>query len=201
MDVPDDPRYGYHLELLRGCNFSLQRFKQVGYHYDHDHCAACGKKLAEFDWPETEHEGYLTKLPVPPAGENQLTWICRQCFADFREALDWSVMTEEICYAQLAAPPPKQRSHQAIAELDAQFPFARVGWAIEEVQGIADSFGVRLTSQDAEELLVKHERFIAGVMTHAGYQFIRHLIQSCSGKAPTIEAGPPQLGDENTRKA
>ena len=51
---------------------------------DHDHCAACWKKFAEWQGPEIAHEGYATV-----SGANH-AWLCPDCFADLREIMSWT---------------------------------------------------------------------------------------------------------------
>ncbi|MBE5811505.1 MAG: hypothetical protein E7318_11320 [Clostridiales bacterium] len=48
---------------------------------DHDHCAFCWDKFAEYNG--CLQEGYCTE-----AGNN---WICEACFNDFRERFGWRV--------------------------------------------------------------------------------------------------------------
>ncbi len=58
-------------------------------HWDHDHCAACFVKFAEFDGPGIEHEGYATTEEYPKGAGYH--WICARCFADLGEELQWSL--------------------------------------------------------------------------------------------------------------
>jgi len=50
--------------------------------WDHDHCEFCGRKLST--QPSDINEGYST--------ENAHHWICKDCFADFREQFEWTVV-------------------------------------------------------------------------------------------------------------
>jgi hypothetical protein len=47
--------------------------------WDHDHCLFCGQKLAQYDWPEVQKEGY--------ADEKEYHWLCGTCGTDFRDIL------------------------------------------------------------------------------------------------------------------
>ena len=51
---------------------------------DHDHCAFCWDKFAEYNG--CLHEGYCT--------EDGREWICEACFSDFRERFGWKVKTD-----------------------------------------------------------------------------------------------------------
>ena len=51
---------------------------------DHDHCAFCWDKFAEYDG--CLHEGFCT--------EDGMEWICEVCFNDFRERFGWQVKTD-----------------------------------------------------------------------------------------------------------
>ena len=48
---------------------------------DHDHCAFCWDKFAEYDG--CLHEGYCT--------EDGRDWVCEECFNDFKERFQWRV--------------------------------------------------------------------------------------------------------------
>ena len=52
--------------------------------WDHDHCAFCWTKFAEFDGPEILHEGYAT--------EDRHEWVCQGCVGDFRQRFGWSLI-------------------------------------------------------------------------------------------------------------
>lgn len=52
--------------------------------WDHDHCEFCNDMFAEESLiPEVLHEGYTN--------ENNYHWICKQCFADFKDRFNWIV--------------------------------------------------------------------------------------------------------------
>ena len=51
--------------------------------YDHDHCEFCWQKIAAFDYPESQREGYATN--------DNLRWICKNCFDDFSTIFTWNV--------------------------------------------------------------------------------------------------------------
>ena len=52
---------------------------------DHDHCEFCFAKFAEADViAEALHAGYATL--------DRYRWICQQCFVDFRQRFEWTVV-------------------------------------------------------------------------------------------------------------
>ena len=77
MIEEDDWRLNGQEEYLRGVHLRLKPYL-LGYPgYDHDHCEFCWQKIAAFDYPDAQREGYAT--------DDNLRWVCQQCFADFRE--------------------------------------------------------------------------------------------------------------------
>jgi hypothetical protein len=55
---------------------------------DHDHCAACWAKFAEFEGPDIEHEGYATGDDYPKGACYE--WVCQICFDDLKDDMQWS---------------------------------------------------------------------------------------------------------------
>lgn len=51
--------------------------------WDHDHCSFCWAKFKERGEPGTIQEGFVT--------EDNKSWICPQCFADFKAEFQWSI--------------------------------------------------------------------------------------------------------------
>ena len=47
--------------------------------WDHDHCEFCWATFSELDGDL--HEGYTT--------EDKRTWICPECYKDFKEMFEW----------------------------------------------------------------------------------------------------------------
>jgi hypothetical protein len=72
---------------LRGLTLHFRLYTRWSEEWDHDHCAACAAKFAEFDEPDILHEGYTTG-PDYPKGE-EYEWVCPACFKELAEALDW----------------------------------------------------------------------------------------------------------------
>jgi hypothetical protein len=57
--------------------------------WDHDHCSFCGKKFMVENYPDVLHQGYSTT--------DDYYWICENCFEDFHEMFNWSVIE---CFKQ-----------------------------------------------------------------------------------------------------
>jgi hypothetical protein len=82
-----------HLELqphLRDLSFRKKPYREYRPGWDHDHCVACGAKLAEFESP-TEvilHEGFATTEDMPRGADYY--WACSECFQLFKAEMNWS---------------------------------------------------------------------------------------------------------------
>ena len=76
---------------LRAIRFEIRRWSRRHDHdpWDHDHCAACWAKFAEFDGPEIQHEGFTTCADYRRGAGYE--WICKTCFADLQGEMGWSV--------------------------------------------------------------------------------------------------------------
>jgi hypothetical protein len=73
------------------CGLTLLRrpYKKWSDDWDHDHCAACFAKLAEFDGEDVLHEGYAT--PPGYKGDREgYDWVCVTCFHDLKTSLNWT---------------------------------------------------------------------------------------------------------------
>lgn len=70
---------------LQGLTLYRRRWTMTRPQWDHDHCELCGSKFMAQDRaiPDTLHEGYAT--------DDEYSWVCAQCFADFRDHYRWSV--------------------------------------------------------------------------------------------------------------
>lgn len=53
--------------------------------WDHDHCDFCWATFSEYE--NDLHEGYVT--------EDKHTWICPECYKDFKEMFDWVLIESE----------------------------------------------------------------------------------------------------------
>ena len=73
-----------NLQHLKGVRFSRTVFRKRRDDWDHEHCAGCWQKFAEFgNPPEVLREGFLEV--------NRDEWVCPDCFEAFRGELCWSV--------------------------------------------------------------------------------------------------------------
>lgn len=85
MSKNDDWRIlPWHETLLSGATLIYQPWKLIGRN-DHDHCAFCWEKFADFDG--CLHEGYSTL--------DRYHWICKACYADFKERFGWKLQSAE----------------------------------------------------------------------------------------------------------
>lgn len=74
-----------HLEGLR---LQFRRYTRWNESWNHDHCAGCGAKFAEFEGPGILHEGYATCDDYPRGACYE--WVCQTCFDDLKDDMNWS---------------------------------------------------------------------------------------------------------------
>jgi hypothetical protein len=86
MDASDQWRID-NARRLSGLTLHFQKYVCWSDDWDHDHCAACWTKFAEFDDEGILHEGYATG-PDYPKGE-RYAWVCPTCFTDLACVLGW----------------------------------------------------------------------------------------------------------------
>ena len=55
--------------------------------WDHDHCAACWAKFAEFDGPDIQKTGYATTDTYKHGAD--YAWVCEACFTDLKAQVGW----------------------------------------------------------------------------------------------------------------
>jgi len=72
---------------LQGLQFQRKRYTKWSDSWDHDHCAACWAKFAEFDGPGIQREGYATCDDYKHGAAYD--WVCVSCFAGLQEAMGW----------------------------------------------------------------------------------------------------------------
>jgi hypothetical protein len=107
-----DWRYD-RLKWLQGCTFRFLEYHAPSKEWDHDHCAGCWAKFADFDGPDILRKGFVYAEPyevgpepgfitqlmeegmrcIPQSAVDgfELHWICPQCFEDFRVLLRLSL--------------------------------------------------------------------------------------------------------------
>ena len=77
---------------LKGLRLQFLRYTKPSEKWDHDHCAGCWAKFAEFDGPDILHEGYATCDDYPKGARYE--WVCKCCFDDLRDEMRWSATAE-----------------------------------------------------------------------------------------------------------
>jgi hypothetical protein len=70
-----------------GLTLHFQRYTRWSEEWEHDHCAACWAKFAEFDGPGILHEDYATG-PDYLEGERH-KWVCKTCFEELASVVGW----------------------------------------------------------------------------------------------------------------
>jgi hypothetical protein len=73
---------------LRGLKLRRSRYAPPSERWDHDHCAACWAKFAEFEGPGILHEGYTTCEDYKHGAGYD--WVCDRCFSELKEEMGWS---------------------------------------------------------------------------------------------------------------
>ena len=71
-------------DYLMNAQLYKRPYVQPTFTWDHDHCSFCWEKFMEGNCDDTLHEGYCTK--------NEKRWICEQCFQDFKEMFQFSLV-------------------------------------------------------------------------------------------------------------
>jgi hypothetical protein len=74
---------------LKGVRLRLHRYTRLSERWDHDHCAACWAKFAEFEGPDVQREGYATCDDYRYGARYE--WVCRDCFVDLKDDMHWTV--------------------------------------------------------------------------------------------------------------
>ncbi len=77
-----------NVKHLRGLALRRQRYTRRSESWDHDHCAACWAKFAEFDGPGILHEGYATGEDYKHGAGYE--WVCPNCFSELSEEMGWT---------------------------------------------------------------------------------------------------------------
>ncbi len=63
----------------------ISEFKKFSETWDHEHCEFCMDKFMEVEG--FLHEGYCTL--------DEKSWICLECFKDFKEMFQWEVVEQD----------------------------------------------------------------------------------------------------------
>lgn len=73
---------------LKGLRLQFRRYSRWRDGWDHDHCAACWAKFAEFEASDIQRQGYATSDDYPKGAGYE--WVCQTCFDDLKGDLKWS---------------------------------------------------------------------------------------------------------------
>ena len=85
MADKDDWRLdGAYAEPTKGKPLKYGPYKPADERNDHDHCIFCWAKFMNYNYKDCLHEGYCTP--------DHYYWICEECFNDFKEMFDWTVI-------------------------------------------------------------------------------------------------------------
>jgi len=77
-------------EYPRGATLQKRQWKRPNAESDHDHCACCWAKFAEWDGAEIQHAGYTT-TSWHERGPGDY-WVCEKCFADLKDEMEWRLV-------------------------------------------------------------------------------------------------------------
>jgi hypothetical protein len=87
MSDPDKQWRIDNAEHLKGLCLQFRPYTRWSESWDHDHCAGCWAKFAEFDGADIQHEGYATCADYPKGACYE--WICITCFEDLKNDMQW----------------------------------------------------------------------------------------------------------------
>jgi hypothetical protein len=77
---------------LKGAKLRLHPYTKRSETWDHDHCAACFAKFAEFEGPDILHVGYATTSEFSRGAD--YAWVCPTCFEDLKEEMGWVAVAD-----------------------------------------------------------------------------------------------------------
>ncbi len=77
----DDPK-----EYLQNASLYKRDYKAQSERWDHEHCRFCWKKFMESGGDGILTTGYAT--------EDNICWICPECYEDFKEMFGWTLVEE-----------------------------------------------------------------------------------------------------------
>ncbi len=86
---PDDWRV-LNARFLRGARLQFSRYTRWSDTWDHDHCAGCWAKFAEFDGEGIQHEGFTTCADYTKGARYE--WVCIDCFNALHQYMEWTVI-------------------------------------------------------------------------------------------------------------
>jgi predicted kinase len=86
MREANDWRLTNQLSYLKGVTLIRESYSAPNNQWDHDHCVFCWIKLMEQGHSGTLSSGYTT--------EDRRHWICENCYDDFKDLFEWSVLNK-----------------------------------------------------------------------------------------------------------
>ncbi len=72
-----------------GFSWQLKSYREPHPDWDHDHCAACSRKLMQEADGEADAEGYAVG-PEHPQGEDY-EWLCVDCAQQLAVRMNWNL--------------------------------------------------------------------------------------------------------------
>jgi hypothetical protein len=81
------------IPYLRGQSFVRKPYTKYRPGWDHDHCAVCSVKFAEYDieGEEVLHDGYAITAEYSKGADYE--WVCAKCFEASKEPMKWTDVT------------------------------------------------------------------------------------------------------------
>ncbi|MCD4654831.1 hypothetical protein K8T06_12965 [bacterium] len=71
-------------KYLKSITLSFKPYSKFREGMDHDHCVFCYAKFMDSDASDVLREDYAT--------QDDYHWVCLQCFKDFKEIFEWTVV-------------------------------------------------------------------------------------------------------------
>jgi hypothetical protein len=75
--------FGKEPSFYSQCKWSLKKWTRTRPHWDHDHCEFCWQKISDINRPNSTPEGW--------ADDQEIYWVCKSCFEDFKEMYKWNL--------------------------------------------------------------------------------------------------------------
>ncbi|HEU4973836.1 MAG TPA: hypothetical protein VFT50_02010 [Baekduia sp.] len=117
--APDDWRRQGQEDYLRGARLTWKRYQALSAQWEHEHCEFCWQKFLDAEY-SPEHRRALEERSddIEPAGYTNLAagdvpagkwWICKRCFEDFADEIEWVVVESDPDAWPYGAHEPDQR--------------------------------------------------------------------------------------------
>lgn len=72
---------------LRRLTLHFSEWTRAKPDWDHDHCAGCWAKFADFDAPDIQRAGYTTGDDYRHGARYE--WVCEECFRELKDVMGW----------------------------------------------------------------------------------------------------------------